>query len=177
MSTTEQTTAVPAGTWTADAVHSEIGFSVEYMAGTFRGSFSKFGAELTDGTLSGWADVASVQVKDPNLEAHLQGPDFFDAERYPRLEFRSRDIRRDGANLTIAGEVTIKGHTEAVDITGTITDPIADPFGNERLGLTLTASVDRTKFGVTWNNPLPNGEPALSNQVRITADLQLVKAA
>jgi polyisoprenoid-binding protein YceI len=178
VSTIEQTKqALPTGTWNADPVHSEIGFSVEYMAGTFRGTFSKFTAELADGVLAGTAEVSSVQVKDENLEAHLQSPDFFDAERHPQLSFRSTSVERDGNGLTIAGEVTIKGHTEPTEIRGTVTDPIEDPWGNQRLGIVLEATVDRTTFGLDWNNPLPTGEPALSNDVTIRADLQLVKAA
>jgi polyisoprenoid-binding protein YceI len=174
MSTTELQ-AVPAGAWSADKVHSDVAFAVDYMAGTFTGSFSDFDAELSDGVLRGSARVASVQVKDPNLEAHLQAPDFFDAERHPELSFESRHIRRDGDRLTIDGEITIKGHTEPVEITGVIGEPINDPYGGERFGLKLEAKVDRTAFGINWNNPLPNGEPALSNQVTLIAELQLSK--
>lgn len=174
MSTTELQ-AVPAGTWSADKVHSDVAFAVDYMAGTFTGSFSDFDAQLTEGELKGSAKVASVQVKDPNLEAHLQSPEFFDAERNPELTFESRDIQRAGEKLTIDGEISIKGHTEPVQITGVITDPMNDPFGGERFGLKLEAKVDRTKFGVSWNNPLPSGEPALSDEVTLIADLQLRK--
>jgi polyisoprenoid-binding protein YceI len=176
MSTTE-TQAVPTGTWSVDKVHSDIGFAVDYLAGTFTGSFSDFDASVTDGVLRGSAKVASVQVKDPNLEAHLQSPDFFDAERNPELSFESKQIERDGDELTIQGEITIKGHTEPVEIKGVATDPINDPYGGERFGLKLEAKVDRTAFGVNWNNPLPSGEPALSNEVTIIADLQLSKQA
>jgi polyisoprenoid-binding protein YceI len=176
MSTTELQ-VVPAGTWAADKVHSNIGFAVDYMAGTFTGGFLDFDAELRDGTLRGSAKVSSIQVKDPNLTAHLQGPDFFDAERNPELSFESQDIRREGDRLSIDGVVTIKGHTEPVEITGSITEPINDPYGGERFGLKLETKIDRTRFGITWNNPLPNGEPALSNQVTLTADLQLSKQA
>jgi polyisoprenoid-binding protein YceI len=174
MSTTE-IQAVPAGTWAADKVHSDIAFAIDYMAGTFTGSFTDFDADLSDGVLRGSARVASVQVKDPNLAGHLQAPDFFDAERHPELSFESRDIRREGNQLTVDGQITIKGHTEPVEITGTISDPINDPYGGERFGLKLETKVDRTKFGIDWNNPLPNGEPALSNEVRLIAELQLSK--
>ncbi len=174
MSTTE-IQAVPAGTWAADKVHSDIAFAVDYMAGTFTGSFSDFDAEVSDGVLRGSVRVASIQVKDPNLEAHLQAPDFFDAERNPELTFESRNLDRQGDQLTVDGEITIKGHTEPVEITGTIGDPINDPYGGERFGLKLEAKIDRTKFGINWNNPLPNGDPALSNEVRLIADLQLSK--
>jgi polyisoprenoid-binding protein YceI len=177
MTTYETTTALPTGTWNADPVHSDIGFSVQYMAGTFTGSFSKFQAQLVDGKLSGSADVSSIQVKDPNLEAHLQSPEFFDAERYPELSFESNSIQRDGDRVTVDGEITIKGQTRPIELTGTVSDPIEDPWGNQRFGLKLEGAIDRTQFGLEWNNPLPTGEPALANDVRLFADLQLVKAA
>ena len=167
--------ALPTGTWSADRVHSTVGFAVPYLAGTFQGTFSDFEARLTDGVLRGTAEVASVQVKDPNLEAHLQSPDFFDAERFPQLSFEAQDISRAGDELTIAGELTLKGHTEAVEIEGHVTDPAPDPYGGERFGIQLETSVDRTKFGLNWNNPLPSGDPALANQVTILVDLQLAK--
>ncbi len=174
MSITE-TQALPAGTWAVDKTHSNVGFAVDYMAGTFTGAFSEFDAIVADGALKGSAKVASVQVKDPNLEAHLQSPEFFDAERSPELTFRSNSIERDGDQVRIDGEITIKGHTEAVEITGSISDPIADQYGGERFGLKLEAVVARDEFGLSWNNPLPSGEPALANEVTITADLQLAK--
>ncbi len=167
--------AVPTGTWSADKIHSTVGFAVPYMAGTFQGTFSDFEAQLSDGALSGSAEVSSVQVKDPNLEAHLQSPDFFDAERFPQLSFGANEISRTGDDLTIAGELTLKGHTEPVEITGHINDPAPDPFGGERLGIQLEAKVDRTRFGLNWNNPLPSGDPALANDVTIIVDLQLVR--
>jgi polyisoprenoid-binding protein YceI len=175
--TTEQQTqqALPAGTWHPDPVHSAVGFAVDYMAGTFQGAFGKFDASVSDGALRGSAEVASVQVKDENLEAHLQGPDFFDAERNPQLTFASREISRSGDELTIQGEITMKGHTEPVEIRGRISDPADDPFGNVRFGLQLETEVDRTQFGISWNNPLPNGGQALSNEVRILANLQFVR--
>ena len=105
---TTQTEVLPSGTWTADPVHSTIGFAVDYMAGTFQGTFSQFEAGVSDGKLTGSGDVASIQVKDPNLEAHLQAPDFFDAERHPKLSFESREVSRSGNELQINGDITIK---------------------------------------------------------------------
>lgn len=171
------TEAVPAGTWAADKVHSTVAFAIDYMAGTFKGSFADVDAELRDGVLRGSAAVASVQVKDPNLEAHLQAPDFFDAERHPQITFESKAIRRAGNELTIDGEITIKGETRPVEIHGTISEPISDPYGGERFGVKLETKIDRTAFGISWNNPLPSGEPALSDEVTLTADLQLSKQA
>jgi polyisoprenoid-binding protein YceI len=174
MSITE-TQAIPDGTWAVDKTHSNVGFAVEYMAGTFSGTFSEFDAVVEGGALKGSAKVASVQVKDPSLEAHLQSPEFFDAERHPELRFESAAIERHGDRVSIDGEITLKGHTETVEIRGSISDPIADQYGGERFGLKLEAVVARDEFGVSWNNPLPSGEPALANEVTITAELQLAK--
>ena len=147
------------------------------MAGTFQGTFSEFGVRLDDGVLTGSAEVASIQVKDPNLEAHLESPDFFDAERFPQLSFRARDVSRAGDDVAMTGELTLKGHTEPIEITGHVTDPAQDPYGGERFGLQLEATIDRREFGLNWNNPLPSGDPALANNVTIAVDLQLAREA
>jgi polyisoprenoid-binding protein YceI len=180
MSTTETLTIAPAGTWSLDPVHSRVDFEVSYLAGTFKGEFHEIAAELTiDGeraAIAGTAQVASVDVKDENLSAHLQSPDFFDAERHPELGFAAEDIRLDGdGKVSVDGELTIKGVTRPVRVTGTVTAPIEDAYGNDRIGLNLTTSVDRTQFGVDWNQPLPSGDPALADDVAILAELQFVK--
>ena len=178
---TQTLTIAPAGTWALDPVHSSVGFEVSYLAGTFKGEFHDIGAALTvadeRASLEGSAKVASVDVKDENLAAHLQSPDFFDAERHPELRFSADEIDLDGdGNVSVAGELTIKGVTKPVTVTGTVTAPMADAYGNDRIGLKLSATVDRTDFGVSWNNPLPSGDPSLANDVTILADLQFVKA-
>jgi polyisoprenoid-binding protein YceI len=175
-------TLAPAGTWSLDPVHSRVDFEVGYLAGTFKGEFHEIAAELTVEaervSFEGRAKVASVDVKDERLSAHLQSPDFFDAERHPELRFAAQHIRLDGdGKLAADGELTIKGVTKPVAVTGTVTAPIADPYGNDRIGLKLTTKIDRTDFGVDWNNPLPSGDPALANDVTILAELQFVKPA
>ena len=173
-------TIAPAGTWSLDSVHSRVDFEVRYLAGTFKGEFHEIGAELTvegaQASLAGTAKVASVDVKDENLATHLQSPDFFDAERHPELGFAAKNIRLDGdGKVSVDGELTIKGVTKGVAVSGTVSAPIADPYGNDRVGVNLTTKIDRTDFGVDWNNPLPSGEPALANDVTILAELQFVK--
>jgi polyisoprenoid-binding protein YceI len=179
MSTTAISTLT--GTWTLDPVHSTVGFEVDYMAGTFKGEFHEIGAQLiVDGDqarLEGSAKVASVDVKDENLSAHLQSPDFFDAQSHPELRFTAEDVDISETDVSAHGVITIKGVTRPVEVTGTATAPLVDPYGNDRIGLRLTAAVDRTEFGVSWNNPLPSGEPALANDVRIVTDLQFVRAS
>src|SRR5919204_6148456 len=176
MSATEIRQALPTGTWHLDPVHSSIGFEVAYMGGAFRGQFREVYATLDDAGLTGSAKVASVDVKDENLAAHLQSPEFFDVERYPELRFASTEIGG-GEELTIRGEITIKGVTLPVELTGRATEPLTDAYGRERFGFTLETKLDRTPFGLNWNLPLPSGEPALSNEVTLVAELFFVKEA
>lgn len=173
-------TALPAGTYTSDPVHSTTGFAVKHMLATFRGSFAAFDAEFTvddDGNarLAGSVPVDSVAVKDENLVAHLQSPEFFDAEQYPRISFESTDITTDGPNVTVTGDLTLKGHTERVIAQGSLVGPTDDPFGNTKVGLQLETVVDRTKFGLNWNAPLPKGGFMLANDVTLTVDLELAQ--
>jgi polyisoprenoid-binding protein YceI len=174
---TETVEIVPAGSWAIDPVHSTIGFEIAYLGGTFRGTFSGVEATLGDGGLAGSARVENVHVQDENLNAHLLGPDFFDAERYPELAFASSALRRDGDRLEVDGTLTIKGVTRAATLEGTIAQPVVDPYGRERIGVELSTTVDRTDFGLNWNVPLPSGEPALADDVRIAAQLFLVREA
>jgi len=179
--TTDTRLALPVGTWALDPVHSTIGFEVDYLAGAFRGQFREVTAHLdvTEETpvLTGSANVASVDVKDENLAAHLQSPDFFDAERYPELSFESSEIERDGDRITVRGGITIKGVERPVELTGTIAEPITDSYGRERIGLKLETTVDRMEFGVNWNVPLPDGKPALADEVKLVAELYFVREA
>jgi len=178
------TTAVqhdlPAATWALDSTHSTASFSIKYMVSTFRAGFETLDVQFdTTGDqprLTGSVDPTSVAVKDESFHAHLQGPDFFDSERHPAITFESTAWRLDGDELVVDGNLTIKGDTRPVEARGTLTAPHEDPWGNTRVGVTLEAVVDRSHFGITWNNPLPKGGLALANDVRLHVDLQLVKA-
>ena len=177
MSTTEQTTAVPTGTWSLDSVHSSIGFAVQHSGVmTFKGTFDEYDATLVDGRLEGTAKVASVRVDDPNLAGHLQTPDFFDAEQFPELRFSSKEIARDGDSVSIQGELTLRGVTQPVELSGTISGPITDGYGNRRVGLDVETTINRRDFGINWSMELPSGEPGLADDVTITANLALVQA-
>ena len=180
--TTDTRTGLPTGTWTLDPVHSTIGFEVDYLGGTFRGQFreteaGRLVAEGDSPVLTGSAKVASVDVKDENLNAHLQSPDFFDAERYPELSFESSEIVTRVTRSSVRGGITIRGVEKPVELTGTIGEPITDGYSRERIGLQLETTVDRTEFGVDWNAPLADGNQALQNDVSLAAELYLVKEA
>lgn len=185
MSVTDVTTSatgLPLGTWNLDPTHSSASFAVKHMGvSTFRGRFEKFDATLTVGPSSaelvGTVDAGSLVVKDENLQAHLGSPDFFDLERYPEIGFRSTSIRREGDQVVVDGELTIKGNTRAVESRGEISGPAVTLGDAVKIGLTLETIVDRTEFGLNWNAPLPKGGFAVANDVRLTVELELVQAA
>jgi polyisoprenoid-binding protein YceI len=176
---TETLTGLQAGMWKLDRTHSSAGFAVKHMGvSTFRGRFEDFDARLSvseDGAaeLVGMVRADSIVVKDENLQAHLGSPDFFDSERYPELRFVSRSLRRDGDQLIADGELTIKDQTHPVEARGTITPPAETLGGAVKVGLTLEAIIDRTRFGLSWNAPLPKGGLALGNEVKLTVELEL----
>jgi polyisoprenoid-binding protein YceI len=179
MSTLESTPLAPAGTtWAADPVHSNVAFEVEYAGvSTFRGRFRDFDATLEGSTLEGSARVASVDVEDEQLSGHLQSPDFFDAERHPEISFHAdRLALTDDGSVGGAGELTIKGVTRPVELQGRLASaPTIDPFGREKLGLTLEGKVDRTEFGISWNMPNQSGGNYLGDEVTLKAGLTFVR--
>lgn len=182
MPATTTETQVPTGAWQVDRLHSSIGFAVEHMGvSLFRGSFTDFDATLDvtpDGArLEGAVRVDSVDVSDENLEAHLASPEFFDAQRTPELRFASSDLRVDGERLALTGELTIRGHTERLEATGTLRYVAQDIAGGERVGLALEATVDRRRFGLDWNAPLAGGGLALGTDVTLEVRLELTRGA
>jgi polyisoprenoid-binding protein YceI len=172
----------PAGSWSADPVHSHVSFEVGYAGvNTFRGSFTDFSASLQGGEearLEGSAKVASIDVKDEQLNGHLQTPDFFDTERYPEVTFKATELQRlENNRVEGKGELTIKGTTQPIQLEGVIAgEPSTDPFGREHLGLTLETSIDRTKYGVNWNAPNQSGGDYVGNDVKLIAELAFLRA-
>ena len=184
MSATEIKTSatIPAGTYRLDPVHSSASFAVKHMVvATFRGRFEDFDATLSvdeagSASLTGAVQVGSLEVKDENLKAHLGSPEFFDVERYPEIRFEASqvEIAEDGS-LTVAGNLTIKDQTHPLEATGTITGP-AVTFGDViKLGVTLETVIDRTRYGLNWNAPLPKGGVALADDVKLTVELELAR--
>ena len=176
MSITEAVQAIPTGTWKSDPVHSSLGFAVQHMGvSPFRGTASDFEAILGGDQLVGSARVESITTPDENLTGHLLSPEFFDAERHPELRFESSEILRDGDELVVPGVLTLKGVSRPVELRGTITGPLADPYGQQRVGIELETTVDRTDFGIDWNADLPSGGKVLADDVELTARLELVQ--
>lgn len=183
MSTTDATlnsTGLPLGTWKLDPVHSSANFAVRHFeVGNFRGRFDSFDATLTveqdAAELVGKVDASSIVVKDPNLQGHLGSPDFFDLERFPEITFRSTEIRRQGDQIELDGELTIKGNGNAVHARGTIYGPTVTLGDVTKIGLELEAVVDKNQFGLTWNAPLPKGGVVLADEVKLNVELELLQ--
>jgi polyisoprenoid-binding protein YceI len=173
---------IPTGTWQLDKVHSSASFSVKHMVvATFRGRFEDFDATLEVGedgsaNLVGTVNADSIVVKDENLAAHLKSPDFFDVEKYPELRYEALGVRVEGDELVVDGELTIKGNTHPVEGRGALVGPHEDIAGNTKLGINLETVIDRTQFGLEWNAELPKGGYALSNDVTLIVELELLKA-
>jgi polyisoprenoid-binding protein YceI len=176
------TTAVQplAGTYTADPVHSSFAFGVRYMGvSTFRGTLGDVEATLAVGpygaTLEGVAAVESISIRTPEaFRDHVLSAEFFDAANHPQVGFRSTRIElSDDGRAVVDGELTIKGTTLPVHAEGTWT-PEAELFGSRKGGLTLTATIDRTAYGLNWNADLPTGGKALADDVTLTVELALI---
>ncbi|MGN6189922.1 MAG: YceI family protein [Conexibacter sp.] len=180
MPTTATAVQPLAGAYTADPVHSSFAFAVHYMGvSTFRGTLSDVAATLTAGpdgaTLEGAAQVESISIRTPQqFRDHVLSEELFDVERHPQVTFRSTRVElADDGRAVVDGELTIKGTTLPVHAEGAWT-PEAELFGTRKGGLTLTASVDRTAYGLNWNADLPTGGKALANDVELTVELTLL---
>jgi polyisoprenoid-binding protein YceI len=176
-------TQIPAGTYTVDPAHSNVGFAVRHMGiATVRGTFHTFQGTI-DATgdapvLEGSVEVASIDTGEENRDGHLQGPEFFDAERHPQITFHSTTTKAaEDGSIRLAGEITIKGVTKPIEMVGTVAENGQDPWGNERVGLELETSIDRRDFDLKWNQTLPNGNLLVANEVKLLVSVSAVKGS
>lgn len=172
---------IPNGTWEIDPAHSSVEFEVRHLGlATVKGRAPVVAGSIDGGnepSLRGTVDVSSITTFDETRDGHLQSPDFFDVARYPELRFESTSVRAEGRTVIAVGDLTIKGVTKPVTLRGTFVGAGADPWGNERIGLDLQTTIDRTQWGVNWNAPLPGGGFMLPNEVKLTASFSAVKGA
>ena len=181
--TTASLETIPAGTYNVDPAHSNVGFEVRHMGiATVRGAFRKFQGTIDAAgdapVLEGSVEVASIDTNDPQRDAHLAAPDFFDAESHPQITFRSAAAEpAEGSQIRLRGEITIKGITQPLELTGVVAEGGTDPWGNERIGLELSGTIDRREFDLKWNQTLPNGNLLVANEVKLVVSVSAVKAA
>jgi polyisoprenoid-binding protein YceI len=179
--TTGASPAVPEGTWTIDATHSTLEFAIRHTGvATVKGRATDLSGTITGGrqaAIEGTVPVAGLTTFDETRDGHLQSPDFFDADRFPELRFASTRVTLSGDELLVEGELTLKGVTKPVRLTGRLHGPATDPWGNERIGVDLDGTIDRNDFGISWNAPLPGGGFLLADTVRLSASFSAVRQA
>ena len=176
--------AAAADSWTIDTSHSSVGFSVTHMLiSTVEGSFSGFeGSAETDANgrltgLQGKVSVGTVDTDSEKRDAHLAQPDFFDAAKFPEMTFQSTSVKADGRGYAVTGNLTIRDVTKPVTLSVTeLKGPVADPWGNVKVGTTATARINRQDFGVSWSKSLDTGGAVVSDEVDIELRLELNKA-
>ena len=175
-------TALPTGTWTVDKVHSSVEFQVKHLGiATVKGQFTEFEGTLEvspESTVAhGTVQVASVTTREPARDEHLRSPDFFEVEQYPEIGFRSTAIRPAGEDeFEIDGDLSIHGVTRPLTLKATLEGTETDPQGNDRVGLSATAQINRSDYGMKFNMALGSGNVVVSDKVKILLDVSAVKA-
>ena len=190
MSSTTATPAPPTGTaalstWKIDPSHSAAEFKVRHMMISFvKGKFSGLSGVLkldendyTHSVVEVSIPAASVSTVDEKLDAHLKEADFFDVQNFPTLTFKSTSIRYLGdRDYEVTGDLTIRGVTKSVTLSvDEVSEPSKDPWGNQRIGLSGSAKINRKDFGFVWNAPLELGGVLVGDEVTITLDVQFIK--
>jgi polyisoprenoid-binding protein YceI len=170
--------------WILDPTHSELAFKVRHMMITsVKGEFKKFdtaiqtqGLDFTKSSITVTIDAASIFTKDDTRDGHLRSADFFDVEKYPALTFESKSFRKvDDDKYKLKGILTIKDISREVTLDVEFGGVSTDPWGKEKIGFSLEGIIDRKDFGLTWNAALETGGVLVSDQVKISADVQFVK--
>ncbi len=170
--------------WKVDEAHTTVGFTARHMGlSKVRGQFTRFSGEvegdptdIASATGRFEVDMASVDTGNPDRDAHLRAGDFFDVERFPTMVFVARSITPAGQGLyTVTGDLTIKGVTREVSLRYEHGGEDVDPYGNRKLGGTLTGTIKRSEWGLTWNVPLDSGGWLVSDNIGLEIDLQLAE--
>jgi polyisoprenoid-binding protein YceI len=184
------TAAIPQSslsTWNIDPVHSVIEFKVKHMMiSNVKGHFSSVTGVLhfdeskpENSSVEASIDVASIDTREGQRDAHLKSAEFFDVEKFPTMTFRSTGVRQTApARGTVEGDLTIRGITRKVafDVEGP-GEPGKDPWGNTRVAISATTKISRKDFGLVYNAALETGGVLIGDEVTISLDVQFVKAA
>ncbi|TAK68597.1 MAG: polyisoprenoid-binding protein [Actinomycetota bacterium] len=174
------------GTWTIDPTHTTLGFAARHALVTkVRGSFQSFagtlvldGADPAASTAEVTIDAVSITTGNADRDAHLRSGDFFDAEHYPTISFRSTGVRQRGDDFVLVGDLTIKDVTRPVELAVELGGVLPlDPFGNVRAGFEATAEISRSDFGLTWNLALETGGLLLGDKIRLQLDVAATRVS
>jgi polyisoprenoid-binding protein YceI len=175
-------TTLPTGTWKVDPVHSSVEFQVKHLGiATVKGQFTEFEGTLevgAEGAVAyGTVKTASVNTREPQRDEHLRSADFFEVNKYPEIAFRSTAIRPTGEDeFEIESDLTIHGVTRPITLKATLEGTETDLQGNDRVGVSATAQINRSDFEMRFNAALGSGNVVVSDKVKILLDVSAVRA-
>ena len=172
-----QSTNIPAGTWTIDSSHSEIGFTARHLMSKVRGLFEKFEGQIVTGenpSATASVDLTSINTRDENRDAHLRSGDFFDVENNGPMTFTSTRVENGGKGLLVTGDLTIKGVTKPVTLDVEFFGTETDPWGGTRAGFEGTATISRKDWGIDFNIPMDGGRLLVGDKIDILVSAQAV---
>lgn len=171
-------------TWAIDPTHSEIGFKVKHMMFTnVSGKFNTFTATIENednqfetSTIHFEAEINSIDTNNTDRDNHLKSADFFDAEKFPKLSFKSSAVKKISENeFEIEGELTVKDVTKTITLATEYSGLMLDPWGNTKAGLSISGKINRKEFGLTWNAALETGGVLVGEEVKLFVEVQLLK--
>jgi polyisoprenoid-binding protein YceI len=175
------TPEIPAGTWTIDASHSEVGFTVRHlMVSKVRGNFETFEGTITiaedplASSVTAEVDLSSINTRDAGRDEHLRSSDFFDVATHPKLTFVSTSVAPKGSDYVVVGDLTIKGVTKSVELALEFNGVSADPWGGTRAGFTASTSISRKAFGVDFEIPLDGGGVVVGDEIKIGLEVEAI---
>ncbi len=170
-------------TYRLDPAHTRIGFAVRHMmVATVRGRFGEYDGQVTVEDDDPTTAVAEFTIKAHSVDTgqemrdnHLRSPDFFHAEQFPELRFKSTSVERvEEGRYKVRGDLTIRDQTRPIELDVEVEGPITDPYGNERAGITAQTRINRKDWGLTYGAALETGGAIVADQVRLEIDAELV---
>lgn len=172
-------------TWNIDKTHSEVGFSVRHMMiSNVRGKFERFDAEveldpknLEAAKVKATIETASVNTGVEQRDNHLRSPDFFDSEQHPTMTFVSTKVKQNGSEVEVVGKLKIRDQEHELTLKGELEGPGKDPWGNTRVGFSLSGEIEREQWGLTWNQALETGGVLVAKKVKLVIETQLIETA
>jgi polyisoprenoid-binding protein YceI len=172
-----------AATYNIDASHTTIGFAVKHMVvANVKGSFGEFSGTIEydadapeSMSASAVIQVASIDTKNADRDAHLRNEDFFDAGQFPEITFQTTSVSGTAPDITLTGDLTMKGVTKEISLPVELSGPITDPWGNERIGLSGETTINRKDFNINWSKTLDNGGLVVADNVKLIIEIEGIK--
>ena len=179
MTTATQIPGYVVGTWDIDASHSTVGFSVRHMmVSKVRGYFTRFSGEVVtaadpaQSTVNATIDMDSIDTRQEQRDAHIRSADFFDVGNHTHMTFRSTEVRTDGADWTVIGDLTIKGITKPVELALELNGFGPDAYGGTRAGFSAKTEISRKEYGVDIDMPMDGGGVVVGDKISVELEIE-----